>query len=296
LKPWHLISLLVMNCLWAASYSVFKALSPALDAGNLTTLRFGLAALVLLACWRLFPGESPRGRDLARTMLMGILVFTIAPRLQVRGVQLGQATDASVLMALEPLIASLAAAIFLREHIGPRRCVGFALGMAGVVAMNEVWRPDFHLPGLAANALILLSFAVETCYSVMGKPLLGRANLFKILTIALLSGTSCNLALNGDAATRAAAAMSLESWLLLAYLTIICTVVGFALWFTVIQQTDISVASLTVFLQPVSGVLIAMVWLGESLRWGQLWGSLVIVAGLVIGLSRQLRPSAVARK
>jgi hypothetical protein len=30
-------------------------------------------------------------------------------------------------------------------------------------------------------------------------------------------------------------------------------------------------------------------WLGESLRWGQLWGSLVIVAGLAIGWPRSSR-------
>jgi drug/metabolite transporter (DMT)-like permease len=44
-----------------------------------------------------------------------------------------------------------------------------------------------------------------------------------------------------------------------------------------------------VFVQPVAGVIIPMIWLKESLRWGQLWGMLVIVLGLVIGLSRQVK-------
>jgi len=34
---------------------------------------------------------------------------------------------------------------------------------------------------------------------------------------------------------------------------------------------------------------VAMLWLGESLRWGQLWGSLVIVAGLAVGLPQPSR-------
>jgi drug/metabolite transporter (DMT)-like permease len=284
-----------MNCLWAASYSVFKGLAGVLTPGHLATLRFGLAAAVLALGWRWYPGAAPRGRDLLRTILMGLIVFTLAPRLQVKGVQLGQATDASVLMALEPLIASVAAAIFLREHIGPRRWTGFLLGMAGVVVMNEVWRPDFHLPGLAANALILLSFAVETAYSVMGKPLLARAGLFKVLTVAILAGSVANLALDGPGTVRAALALPVRAWLLVAYLTIVCSVIGYALWYVVIQDTEVNVASLTVFLQPVVGVLVAMATLGETLRWGQLWGSLVIVAGLVIGLSRQIRPAAATR-
>lgn len=216
-------------------------------------------------------------------------MFVAAPRLQVKGVQLGQATDASVLMALEPLIASVGAAVFLREHIGPRRWIGFGLGMAGVVLMAEVWRPDFHLPGLLANALILLSFVCETTYSVLGKPILARASLFKILTLALVSGTLVNLAWDGTITLRVAPALPLKSWLILAYLTLVCTVLGYALWYAVIKEAPVNVAALTVFMQPVAGVIIAMAWLGETLRWGQLWGSLIIVAGLVVGLSRQVR-------
>jgi drug/metabolite transporter (DMT)-like permease len=39
-------------------------------------------------------------------------------------------------------------------------------------------------------------------------------------------------------------------------------------------------------------VFIAWLWLGEKLHWGQLWGSLAIVAGLVLGLSRQIKKTA----
>ena len=37
------------------------------------------------------------------------------------------------------------------------------------------------------------------------------------------------------------------------------------------------------------GVVLAGAWLGEKLNWGQAIGSVIIVAGLVLGLSRQLR-------
>ena len=294
MKPLHLILLLGMNCLWAAAYSAFKVLSPVLDSGALTTLRFGFATLILMLLWPWLPGAAPRGRDLIRTVVMGLVVFVCAPRLQVAGVQAGNATDAAVLMALDPLIASVGAAIVLKEHIGPRRWVGFMLGMSGVVLMAEVWRPNFHLPGLAANALILLSFFCETTYSLIGKPMFPRVGLFKILAVALISGTLMNLSLDAGSAFHAARTLPPSAWAMLAYLTLICTVLGYALWFIVIREAEVNVAALTVFMQPVVGVIIAMAWLGETLRWGQLWGSLVIVAGLVIGLSRQVRHAAVS--
>ena len=112
MKPLHLILLILMNGLWGATYSTFKALSPWLDAGGVATWRFGLAGAILLLCWPWLPGLAPRGSALVRTTVMGVLVFVCAPRLQVAAVQRGQASDASILMALAPLIDSVGAAIF----------------------------------------------------------------------------------------------------------------------------------------------------------------------------------------
>ncbi|MSU58781.1 MAG: DMT family transporter [Pedosphaera sp.] len=289
MKPAHLILLVVMNFFWAGSYSAFKALAPHLDPGGVATMRFGLSAILLLAAWPWLPGKTPRGRDLALTALMGVIVFVLAPRLQVAGVQLGQAGDAAVLMGLEPLIGSLMAAVFLHEHIGPRRWVGFILGLAGVVLMAEVWRPDFHLPGLAANVLIFASFFAESAYSVMGKPLIARAGLIKVLALALLAGTVVNAGVDGGHTFAAARVLPLGAWLLLLYLVLICTVAGCVLWFVVVREAEVNVVVLTVFLQPVVGVIIAVVMLGEKLHWGQLWGSTAILVGLVIALSRQVK-------
>ena len=293
MKPAHLILLIVMNFFWAGSYSAFKALAPQLDAGGVATLRFGIAAIVLLACWPWLPGKAPRGRDLALTALMGVIVFVLAPRLQVAGVQRGQAGDAAVLMALEPLITSVGAALFLREHIGPRRWLGFCLGLTGVVLMAEVWKPDFHLPGLTANGLFVASFVCETAYSVMGKPLIGRAGLMKVLAVALVAGAVVNGGLDGRQTFAAAQYLSAGAWWVVAYLALICTLIGYVVWFVVIRETEVNLTALTVFIQPVVGVVIATVALKEMLHWGQLWGSLAIVVGLFIALSRQIKPAHV---
>jgi drug/metabolite transporter (DMT)-like permease len=284
-KPLHLILLIVMNCLWGTTYSMFKALAPSLNPGGVATLRFGLAAAALALCWPLLPGRAPRGWDLARTMAMGIVVFVWAPRLQVAGVQMGQASDASVLMAMEPLITSVGAAIFLREMMAARRWFGLLLGLLGTLVMAEIWRPGFHWPDLLANALIVLSFFCESAYSLMGKPMLERAGIFKVLAIALISATAVNLLADRGATLT----LPPKAWLVLAYLALICTLAGYSLWFAVIKEAEVNVVALTVFVQPLAGVAVARFWLRETLHWGQLWGSLLIVAGLIVGLPRPPR-------
>src|SRR5262249_15494024 len=147
-----------------------------LPTGPIVTLRFGLAGLCLLFAWPWLPGVAPRGRDLAKVVVMGIILYPVGQRLQVYGSILGSAGNSSVLMAMEPLLTSVAAAIFLREHIGPRRLAGFSLAMFGVVLLNGVWRSDFQWTGLVASLIFISSFICEAAYSVVGKTVVQRAS------------------------------------------------------------------------------------------------------------------------
>jgi drug/metabolite transporter (DMT)-like permease len=281
-----------MNFFWAAVYSAYKVIGPDISSGGIVTLRFGIAALTFVPFWPWLPGSAPKGRDLAVTCLMGLLLFVAGQRLQVYGNELGTAGNSSVLMAVEPLLTSVAAAAFLREHIGPRRLVGFALGLAGVAVLNRVWSPDFKWTGLAASLIFISSFICESAYSVMGKPIVGRASVMKMLAISLAVGTALNLLIDGPATFQAASALSGKAWGLLLALAVICTSIGYSAWFMIIRECPVNIAALTVFSQSIFGVAIASAWIGEQVHWGHVLGSLVIVAGLVIGLSRQIQAAS----
>jgi len=281
-----------MNLSWAAVYSAYKVMGQDLSTGGIVTLRFGLAAICMLLAWPWYPGVAPRGRDLANTCLMGLLVFVLGQRLQVYGNQLGTAGNSAVLMGVEPLITSVAAALFLREHIGPRRLAGFALGMCGVVLLNGVWRKDFQWAGLAPSLIFISSFVSEAACSVMGKPIVVRASAMKMLAVSLLAGTAANLLIDGPATLTAAKTLPLQAWCLLLGLAVVCTAIGYSVWFLVIRECPVNVAALTIFAQSVFGVIIAALWLGEKVHWGQLLGSITIVTGLVLGLSRQIKRPA----
>jgi drug/metabolite transporter (DMT)-like permease len=288
-KPSYLIILLVMNFFWAGVYSAYKFIDHDLPTGAIVTLRFGLAALCLLFAWPWLPGPSPRGKDLICTCLLGLMLFVLGQRLQVYGNYLGRAGDSSVLMAFEPLITSVIAGIFLRERIGPRRWFGFGLGLFGVALLHGVWQSDFRWAGLSASAIFVSSFVCEGLYSVMGKPIVSRAGVMKMLTISLAVGSAANLLIDGGSTWHAARGLPIKSWLILIAMATVCTAIGYSLWFMVIRECPVNVAALTVFAQSVFGVMIAAIWLHEPLRWGQFFGCLVIVLGLMLGLSRQIQ-------
>lgn len=291
MKPVHLSLLLLFNVFWAVSLSAIQALKPHLDYGGIATLRFGGAAVSLLLVWPWLPGATPRGRDFWVSSLMGVIVFTVGHRLQVSGNLLGSAGNCAVLMAVEPLLTAVAAAIFLREHIAPQRWFGFSLGIVGVALLNRVWAPDFKWAGLTASALFIASFLSEAAYSIMGKPLLERVGPMKILAVSLVAGTLANLAIDGPTTLAAAVKLPPSAWAWVAFLSLICTSLGYGLWLVVIRETDVNVTAMTILAQPVAGVPVAVLWLGEPLHAGHLWGSLAILVGLVIGLYAKPRAS-----
>jgi len=286
MRPAHLILLLLMNLSWGGVYSVYKIIG--LPAGGIVTLRFGLSAVVFLLAWPWLPGSAPRGLDLVKTCFMGFVLVVVGQRLQVYGNQIGTAGNSAVLMAIEPLITTLAAALVLKEHLGPRRLAGFALGMLGVALLNGAWRSDFQMTNLSGSLIFISSFVCEAIYSVVGKPIIMRASMMKMLAISLTVGTIGNLLIDGRSTIAAAKSLTPTGWLLMAGLSIVCTVIGYIVWFVVIRECPINVAALTIFAQTIFGVALAALWVGEKLHGGHLLGSLAIVAGLAVGLSGQV--------
>ncbi len=298
MKPSYLVILLVMNFFWAAVYCAYKVIGLESSGGNITgaivTLRFGLAALCLLSVWPWLRGPVPQGRDLAITCALGVVVCVLGQRLQVYGNVLGTAANSAVLIAFEPVVTSVGAAALLREHIGHRRWAGFALGLAGVGLLHGVWRADFQWAGLTASLIFVSSFLCEAAYSVVGKPIVLRASPIKMLALSLLAGTVVNLLIDGPTTLAVARSLSPKAWGLLLALATVCTAIGYSAWFIIIRECPVNVVALTVFSQSVFGVALAALWLREQLHWRQLAGALAILAGLVVGLSRQIKPSHVA--
>jgi drug/metabolite transporter (DMT)-like permease len=283
----YFLILIVLNTIWSGSLICYKLLGNTLSTGSIVTLRFGLAAILALAIWPLYNGKMAKGYNLIKNILMGCIVFCFGYRLQVAGNNLGFAENSAILMGLEPLITSVCAAVFLKEYVPPNRWIGFLMGLFGIAFLNQFWKLSFRWLDIFANLLFILSFFCDAAYSVIGKPILNSASPGKTLSIALISGTICNLFIEGKNIIKAIPSISLKDWLLLLYLACLCTMLGYYVWFLIIKKIDVNLAALTILFQPISGIPMAIFLLNEKPHSGLLWGGIMIAVAICIGLIKK---------
>jgi drug/metabolite transporter (DMT)-like permease len=122
---------------------------------------------VMTALWARYTGQMlavtllvlPRLTQVVRTqypvqqvtrslMLMGATAMFFT------GLSLIPLSDATALMALNPVLITLGAALFLRETLGPRRVVGIVIALVGALIVirpgSDVFAPAAFLPLAAA--------------------------------------------------------------------------------------------------------------------------------------------------
>ena len=134
-----------------------------MPVGAVVTLRYGLAALLFLPL--ILRKGRPRysGRDWALIALLGALNFGVAPTLQVSAAQNTQSLDMAILVAVEPLLTMLFAALFLGEKLSSRTWAAGAMSLTGALVLSGV---GWNIEGLAGerlfgNGLFLTSMLLE---------------------------------------------------------------------------------------------------------------------------------------
>jgi drug/metabolite transporter (DMT)-like permease len=283
----HLLLLIAMNIIWGGTYGATKSLMQHAPYFLVTTTRFALAALPLLAYVAKRYGLRMDRGDLLRCAAMGLATFTLSPALMYAGVGRGRAADAAILTAMEPLLISLGAYLYLRERIAPRTRVALAVAFAGAVLLSEFWRAQGAARPLSI-VLIAAAVCCEAVYSVVGKDVLRRQPPLKVVAVALACGSTVNLAVSAAAGwLPRLGGLTGGDWLTLAvYLSLLCTVIGYSVWSMSLKNTAAANVAITIFVQPLGGFVLSWLWVNETPSLFQLLGAGLVVAAVAISARR----------
>ena len=279
-----ILLLILFQAIWASSYVAMKLALADMPLGLVAILRYGIAALVLLlaAGWR---GWKMRPKDLALLVGVGILDFTLSPYLQLKSLQLTYATDTAVLVAFEPIVTALLAVIVLREHVSRKTLMAFFMATVGVIVMSDVKLKGGDLDisrRLIGNSFFFLSLMCEAMYSIMSRYTTRRVTPLKVITLMTLAGAITNCGVHYDTITlHNFAHISASGWGAIAFLALGCSVLGYGGWTFLSKRIPVNRMTLSMFIQPIIGGVVANIMLGERPSPRTLIGAAIILASLL---------------
>lgn len=290
--PYLILSLIA--ALWG-SYPVFAKIALAhFPPYVLVSLRTSLASvfLAVLLFRRGFDDFRALSwgdlRTFAYLGFTGIFVSTGGTYL---GIAFTTASSAALLQAASPVMVALGAWLYLKERLRRRQWAGVILSALGVVMVvtRGSWRSIVHLELLPGDFIILLGQAGWAIYTVYGKRVLAVHSPAVATTAAYVLGSLMLLPVPFLTARFFPAPdwASPTGWAVVAIQGILGAI-AHVWWYEGVHRVGASRAAIFMNLQPVVGVVLAWVMLGESIEPAEIAGGFAVLAG--VGLTTRGGP------
>ena len=247
-------------------------------------LRFALAALLLAALMAILRVRPPQGRALTGAMLYGAFGIGGAFALAYYGLVDIHAGLGQTVLALVPLATLFLVVLQRQERLRISGVVGGLLALAGIAVMSGATVRD-DVPAL--SLLELLGSAL--CFAQAAILVRRFPPVHPVAMNAVAMGTGAVLLLGGLLLARETLELpqQADTWLALAYLVPVGSVLVFVLYLVVLRYWEASRAAYEFVLIPVVTVVLSA-WLdNEPLGLGLLIGGPLVLLGVYVGALRR---------
>lgn len=290
-RDWFL--LLACNFIWASQFVLVKIVQAQMGPVAATLFPIALATLLLLPIVRFENRRTARNggvprRDVMQFLLIGVVGQVVAQLFITWGMRYAPASNAALLMLALPVSTAVMAFFFLGERMSLVRWISFALAIGGVLECSGINWNELNLTGskfIIGNLLIFASVNGSAFYNVYSKKLLTRYTPLQVLLYsyyAVLIFLSPITGFLEPEAFRAMPHFAPAVWLGLLALAVFQYGLSMVIFLTVLTRLDATQASLSNYLIPFFGVLIAAVALHERLTKYMVLGGLLVLASTLL--------------
>ena len=278
-------ALAIVYVVWGSTYLGIDLAVRTIPPFLMASARFLIAGALLYA-WAIRRGDRT-DRPTARHWLSAFLIA--APMLAVGNAAVGWAEQtldtgtASLIIASVPLWMAVLDRVFYAQRLARAVVLGLVIGFAGVGLLVA--------PGGAGGAgsraafvLVFSSLAWASGSLYSRQALLPQRPQVAAAMQMLAGGLILVVvaAVSGELGRAHPEAISLESWLGLAYLVAVGSLLGFTAYMWLLRAAPTSLVATYAYVNPVVAVLLGTAVLGEPLTWRTLVGGGIIVASVAL--------------
>ena len=291
---WYFLLLALASLMWSGQGTAVKFLDPHLGPIAITFLPFYCATLLAIPLLKRMrrnrpTATTPSRADWIRFVIAGVGGQVLAQLGMTWGISYSLASNGAILNLLIPVISAVLASMMLRERMTALRIISLAIGLAGVVIMSagDIRQASFFQSRFfIGNLMIFGGCAGSAFYNVYCKGLLRRFEEIEILIYSYITASIASIPLLiwiEPVPWHHFASLGTSGWLAFAFLALFMYGASMLLFFKALAHLDVTTASISMYLVPVFGVLLAITLLGERLHLLEIVGAvIVLVATLLI--------------
>ena len=284
--PTAYVVLIIANVVYGSGYAVSRVVLDHMGPATLSFCRLAIGSLVLVP---LALAQRREDRQLSRgdrwnIFWMGLFGFAAAFAFGNWGLRLSTATNAALLITVEPVSLILLSPLVLGERLTRREGVGALLTVVGatVVVLNGIPGASVAIaPHWRGDLLLVLSGMAYAGYSLFGRDVLARHRAVPVTAWSILWG----LVVMAPFTVAEWVAGDRPEWTQAAiigtlYLGFVITALGYLIWNWGLERVEAPRLAIFVNIQPLAGALLGVVVLGEALTIYTIAGGVLILVGV----------------
>jgi drug/metabolite transporter (DMT)-like permease len=262
-----------------------------LPPATVAFFRFAWVSVILLLLALYNEGRRclPSKKQLPGLVALGLTGIFLNNFLIFAGVRISTAANLSLLAALNPVVTACLAAVFLKEKLRTSQMMGVVVSLLGVVSIITKGEIS-NLAGFTFNygdILLVLAPICWAIYSVIGRKVMVGISPLATTAWASLIGTIFLLAAAIAEGFKGTITLSLLGWACMIYMIFGSGVLAFFWWNQGVSVVGPNKAAIFSNVIPISGMLAAAILLKESITYGQIFGALLIIGGVLLATQQR---------
>ena len=281
---------------WGFSFIATKVALREVHPFTLLTLRYAIGVLLLLS-FQLSKDKTFfkifSCRDWVYIFILAAVGVSGLGLLQAYGLLYTTAINTGWIIAINPILITLSARLFLGETITIRKMLGIVSGFCGVFLIISKGIFSLSLFGFVStfgDLLVLASALAWTGFTIGGKGFISRFPSLATVTTIMLSGCLIILPLSllkGE--WNNLIHLSLTAWIGILFLGVFCSGLGYLFWYSALKKRDSGVVGMYLYLEPFATLIGACLLLHEEIRWITLVGGGLILCGVFLATHKASR-------
>ncbi|HEX8251330.1 MAG TPA: DMT family transporter [Pyrinomonadaceae bacterium] len=278
------VALLLVQITFGSLPVIGKVVLKVIPSFALVGFRVGITALALFLVQR-FRGDLrlERRGDYGQFAVLSFFGVTLNQFLFISGLSLTKASNTSLLAVTIPIFALTVGSVLGIEKLRAVTFFGIILAAVGVVLLIDPRHASFSSETTLGDVLIILNSLSYGIYVVISKDVITRNGALKsIAWVFIFASLICVPVGIYSLSAVEISAVSPTVWLLVLYIALVATLLPYLLNAWALARVNPSIVAVYIYLQPLIGFFMAVVFLGEKVTGWTIFAAILIFSGVFL--------------